>query len=435
MKVAWVFIVFLLTGVYGQALGQYVAQVPLFNDIVFTDSLNGWLVGQNGLILHTDDGGLKWKAQASNLSVNLVKIQFTSSEEAWIIGNGNQVLFTKNKGSIWEKKVVGETGYLFDLFFLNRQIGWIVGSDGIFKSVDGGKTWKGISANPRNDIYSGINKIKFWNDSVGWGYGSNGNVYRTTDGGNSWTIKCTNKYPLGWYHSDEYFESALFSSSRAVIIGAGSNHYDICGFVVETRDGGDTWSEVQVNWLQLRDLIMFDTTAVAFGYAVTSFSFDNTFVRGGLGVMYCRGFLQDPSYPNFYKVSFLDSQNGWAIERDAKVYRTRDSGLTWHQLSELITSINDEPRLQPNDNFQLYQNYPNPFNAETIIEFNIPSKSDVHIGVFDMLGREMKTLVDEVKEPGSYRARFNGDFLTSGIYFYRLRSGNLILTKKLILLK
>jgi len=92
--------------------------------------------------------------------------------------------------------------------------------------------------------------------------------------------------------------------------------------------------------------------------------------------------------------------------------------------------------------FSLSQNYPNPFNPETTIEYSIPANvkgrmAKVTLKVYDLLGREVATLVDEYKQPGSYNSKFSivNYKLPSGVYFYRLQCGNYVQTKKLVLLK
>jgi hypothetical protein len=83
----------------------------------------------------------------------------------------------------------------------------------------------------------------------------------------------------------------------------------------------------------------------------------------------------------------------------------------------------------------LAQNYPNPFNPSTKIRFEIPQVSHVSLKVFDVLGREVLTLVDEVIPAGVYYVRFDGSTLSSGVYFYRLKAGESVKTKRMILLK
>jgi hypothetical protein len=85
--------------------------------------------------------------------------------------------------------------------------------------------------------------------------------------------------------------------------------------------------------------------------------------------------------------------------------------------------------------FILFQNYPNPFNPSTAISYSIPKTSLVTIKVYDVLGKEIATLINEEKPAGNYNINFDGSNLTSGVYFYRMQAGNFSETKKLILLR
>jgi hypothetical protein len=86
-------------------------------------------------------------------------------------------------------------------------------------------------------------------------------------------------------------------------------------------------------------------------------------------------------------------------------------------------------------NFQLFQNFPNPFNPTTIIKYQLPMNNFVTLKVYDMLGREVKTLVSEQQTAGIYSVTFNAAGLSSGVYFYRVTAGNFIDSKKLIVIK
>ena len=85
--------------------------------------------------------------------------------------------------------------------------------------------------------------------------------------------------------------------------------------------------------------------------------------------------------------------------------------------------------------YNLNQNFPNPFNPTTTISYSIPKECFVIVKVYDLLGREVKSLVNEEKIAGNYSVQFNGNSLVSGIYFYKLQAGNFIQTKKMVLLK
>jgi hypothetical protein len=168
--------------------------------------------------------------------------------------------------------------------------------------------------------------------------------------------------------------------------------------------------------------------------------------------------------------------NGFGGQMEGEIFTTNDGGKTWvRQLTDYkegfwdvyqispneitvvgsggtilrtntnqITEVNDD---NPKDEFrfskfELSQNYPNPFNPSTTIKYSIQKYSNVTLKVFDILGREVSTLVNKEQTQGNYEIEFDGSDLTSGIYFYRLQvypavsgAGDYVETKKMILLK
>jgi hypothetical protein len=106
------------------------------------------------------------------------------------------------------------------------------------------------------------------------------------------------------------------------------------------------------------------------------------------------------------------------------------------QLSEIITGITPVSGQVPS-HYALEQNYPNPFNPVTKIKFEIAAHSvgQTFLSVYDLLGREVAILVNEQLNPGTYEVEWNAQNYTSGVYFYRLQSGEFVDTKKLVLLK
>ncbi|RJP61180.1 MAG: T9SS C-terminal target domain-containing protein [Ignavibacteriales bacterium] len=103
---------------------------------------------------------------------------------------------------------------------------------------------------------------------------------------------------------------------------------------------------------------------------------------------------------------------------------------------ELSMDVSSDVRDDVNINsFELKQNYPNPFNPSTVISYSIPQNAFVTLKVYNILGNEVSTLVNEQKAAGNYSVTFNASQLSTGIYFYTLQSGNYSETKKLILMK
>lgn len=101
----------------------------------------------------------------------------------------------------------------------------------------------------------------------------------------------------------------------------------------------------------------------------------------------------------------------------------------------VITGVDNYQNKSIPESFDLYQNYPNPFNPSTNIKYSIPKSSLISIKVYDIIGNEIKTLVNEEKQIGTYELTWNAANLPSGVYFYRIQAGSFVETKKMILLK
>jgi hypothetical protein len=135
-------------------------------------------------------------------------------------------------------------------------------------------------------------------------------------------------------------------------------------------------------------------------------------------------------------ISLADTGNGWIVTSQGEVLGYHPSGTT---------GVKPLPQPSVPGRYVLEQNYPNPFNPTTKIQFTIVDRQLTIVKVFDVLGREVATLVNEVKEPGTYTVQFSarggsasggdGSGLASGVYFYRLQAGTYVETRKLLLLK
>jgi hypothetical protein len=125
------------------------------------------------------------------------------------------------------------------------------------------------------------------------------------------------------------------------------------------------------------------------------------------------------------KISEIKSQNGNISFNEIGKNKIR----LFASGDKVITSTNFPP------SYSLIQNYPNPFNPVTLIKYSLPKASDVKIAVYDILGREIVTLIDEQQQPGKYEVKWDASNVSSGIYFYQLKTRDYIATKKMILIK
>jgi hypothetical protein len=99
-----------------------------------------------------------------------------------------------------------------------------------------------------------------------------------------------------------------------------------------------------------------------------------------------------------------------------------------------LVFVEDESLLIPSE-FNLSQNYPNPFNPSTIIAYSIPQRSNVSLKIYDVLGKEIATLIDEQKEMGLYEIKFDASKLSSGVYIYSIQAGDYLESRKMMLMK
>ena len=110
-----------------------------------------------------------------------------------------------------------------------------------------------------------------------------------------------------------------------------------------------------------------------------------------------------------------------------------DPKYNYRGTANIITDVNDDFNLV--SEYRLNQNYPNPFNPSTTISYTIPTISNVSLKVFNILGKEVATIVNETKSAGNYSINFNASGLSSGVYFYQLTTDNFTSTKKFTLMK
>jgi fibronectin type 3 domain-containing protein len=125
----------------------------------------------------------------------------------------------------------------------------------------------------------------------------------------------------------------------------------------------------------------------------------------------------------YYRVTAVYSSGEESITSNEV---TCGANVAWKQTAE---NINHELK------YNLYSNYPNPFNPSTIIAFSIQEKTFVKLHVYDILGREVSILVDDIKEAGTYSIDFDASALPSGVYIYSIHAGSFTSSKKMILTK
>ena len=192
------------------------------------------------------------------------------------------------------------------------------------------------------------------------------------------------------------------------------------GTIIKSSDGGDNWSQqFSQSGLQLNKVLFLNPNT---GWVVGE---DGTILFTTNSGTQWNNF-NFPSKVWLWDIFFINSTTGWIVGNDGLVLKTTNGGG--------FIGIED-PGISIPSKFSLYQNYPNPFNLSTLIVYEIAEYSNVNLTVFDILGREIKTIVNSYHVPGKYSIKFNAEHLVSGIYYYRLETEKFTDSKKMVLVK
>ncbi len=387
------------------------------NSVYFKNSQTGWCLGNEGKILKTINGGVNWFQTNSGTSKNLSSLSFSSLHNAFAVGDSGTILNSTDEGNSWINSKFPNRNYNFtSVFFVNDSIGFAGGIqydletlNKIFKTSNGGNNWDSLVT--ANGMYEFINTIFFINNNMGWiikGYGIAGieSLYKTIDGG------------LNWFYQ---FNLSTLYSVLFINPQTGWTSGDGSGFKIhKTTNGGDNWNACIFCGVD----------------AVYSFFFTNN-SKGwgaGLGGVYntinagTNWTFQSSNHKNvrYNSIYFTDSLTGWVVGDSGIILKTTTGGV--------ITGFSNTSSEIP-DRYYLSQNYPNPFNPVTNLEFGISNLGFVSLKIYDVSGKEIKTLVNEIKQPGMYKVEFDGSSLASGIYFYTIEAGSFKQTKRMLLLK
>ena len=206
-----------------------------YNDIAFADSLNVWVVGEEGTILHSTDRGEVWEIKPSLTDANLKRVFFQNPNRGWIVGGTDTTgvrLQTFDGGLNWSIDSTFQNS-INDIFILENETGWMVGNKNLlFKTENNGDTWEQDSI----IIEENINRIFFLNDTIGWIAGDK-NLWYTTDGGMNWQIQNS---VFGKCIRDVFF----IDNNYGWVVGELTNDINAPHYVglLVTEDGGNTWS-------------------------------------------------------------------------------------------------------------------------------------------------------------------------------------------------
>ncbi len=370
--------------------------------------------GSGGIIVKTTTGGDDWSTSVVDSSSYFSDILFTRGGTGYVSGSNSRTLKaelyrTTNSGSTWGLLKTGEsnTSYI-TLCFTDSSTGYIgmnVGTNGnILKTTDAGQTWSPYSATAY------VRSIHFGNATTGLAVGQGGVIYKTTNAGSSWVWK----YQLPDAPLYDFYSVCIADSAAAFAAG---DH----GYLYKSTDAGETWTAVYNNPSFTRRLTSLWFTSTTTGFVVGD--------SGTIMKTTNRGVSWEPqqSTTNEYlsSVCFVDQSVGFVAGNHGLVLKTTNGGAAG--IDPMHPEIPSACRLE--------QNYPNPFNPSTTIRFSIVDPQFTTVKVYDVLGREVSVLVSDRRDAGVHEVAFDGSDFVSGVYLYRLRAGGYVTTKRMLLLK
>ncbi|HSL89232.1 MAG TPA: T9SS type A sorting domain-containing protein [Ignavibacteriaceae bacterium] len=369
--------------------------------IVINPANENLFAAVNGMSRSTD-GGLTWqpinKGLISYDTKSIIVKDDTTIFCSFVNNDYGTVFRSLDNGDNWVRADTGIQNQTVDAMTVDAEGNVYAGNYyGVYKSTNNGSIWNLIGP-PGYDF-----------KPSGLAFNSNGDLFMASASSGIWRLT----------HGDTTWNQLLTSGVYSLMCG--NNDY-LYSAHMRSTDNGDNWTQMNLDW------------------------FTSSFAENSIGHLFCgtfnygSGVWRSTDYGDTWtqintELPIMDIRSV-AVDSEDYLYAGTNGYSMFKTTTSTVTSV-EEDRTIPTM-FSLEQNYPNPFNPSTVISWQSPVGSHQIIKVFDVLGNEIATLVDEYKPAGRYEVEFNSSGirdLASGIYFYRLMAGDFIQTKKMILLK
>ncbi|MFC1475727.1 YCF48-related protein [Candidatus Zixiibacteriota bacterium] len=377
----------------------------------------GYACGLNGTILKTDDAGATWTDHSLGTWIQLESVFFTSPDTGYIVCSSGLILKTGNGGTDWIILTSGTGLNLHDVHFPTTQTGYAVGDSGVFRTTDGGVSWDNIDPSM---VYT-LQSVFFLDADTGFAVGVNGTIRKTTDGGDNWVDVISGVAAA--------FEAVHFPSRQTgYIVGDG-------GVILKTDNGGQSWDDISTE----------DSTAYYYSVHFTSPT-EGYVVGMGLTLPGQFGTILQTTNGGddwtekvevsttaniLHAVHFPHADTGYIAGYGGTIVRA---------VTDMGSGILEESVVKVPERFRLWQNYPNPLNASTVIKYELPAPTTVSMTIYNILGQAVITMNEGDQPAGIHALTWNGISTggiaqPSGVYFYRIRAGEAVETKKMVLLR
>lgn len=407
------------------------------------------------LLLVTGIASAQWTEQTSGVTTQLVSVSAPSDNYVWIAGYAGKVLRTTNGGTTWTAVTNPSAADNYNLYAIDSLTALVTASPSatfVYRTSNGGATWTQVFTQPGGFI----DAIWMTTPLNGFMYGdptpanTRWSLWKTTNGGVNWDS--TGMYLPGV--GEAGWNNALYMQGTAIWFGTNTTHL----YYSPTNGVTGSW-------------VSEATTAGGNEYAIW-FNTPNSGLCGGtaLNQTVNAGLTWSPlTAPGTANVSGITGVgvNYWFTRQTNLIYRTTNNGTTFTteytnptstavynhitmsragtklwavtslggiSKSDGLVGVTPISTQIPNS-FSLSQNYPNPFNPTTTIRYAIPQAANVTVKIYDMLGNEVMTVVNEHQNAGTYAGSVDASNIASGVYFYTIKAGSFTDTKKMMLVK
>jgi photosystem II stability/assembly factor-like uncharacterized protein len=379
------------------------------------------ILSERNYLLKSYDKGLSWRKITTNVEQEISYIFFIDSLIGFLSAKNNpndihsKLFRTTDGGYSWSPVLPEDFINITRIQFVNNQIGWIHSNyyrsatnekfSALYKTTNRGIEWELIKYSPgKHD-----EEYFFLNENIGWYKSKPDGFFKSLDGGISW-IKVSNKLPgnFTFFSEDEgiYIDSKLYKSFDGGLDWTSTPAY---------YSMGDYYSDYKILDMNtaLISAVEHNTGAFPLPHSVIL-----EWTTDG-GNTLNKSYLKKTGGAQF---SFIDNNNGWFL-----------TGREIYKIS--VESTTDVKHLIIPSEYALSQNYPNPFNPSTKLKYSLPVSGPAKIIVYDLLGKELTTLINNHLEAGEYEIEWNAASHPSGIYFYKLQTNDITITRKMLLLK
>lgn len=381
------------SGDYGNSWNHHFEGLPGIVVNSFCETPSGKVfaaLGKYGLFM-SSDRGITWShadngvGYPANRKISAVS---TTTQGTLFVADANSGVYrSTNEGVDWTE--VGDTvlppGFIGILQFDQNELLGFFSGKGVYKSFDDGITWAPIYLFPLNMMY-GFAKTREGAVLLS----ASLRIHRSTDRGVTWTLV------------NSSIETRGFVSFPNEVVVAGGTKFP---FLVRSTNGGLEWQALTYMEMEACNALTGNNDGVLFAGTVKGIFSSNDTMSTWANIT-----VNIPD-SNIAKVFVSSSGHVFLSTERGHVYRSIGT-----------TSIEQEEFITP-DKFTLSQNYPNPFNPETVIRFALPSSGYTKGVVYDILGREVATLLNGEMPAGEHQLKFDASGLSSGVYIFRLEAG------------